>query len=103
MRVSLLLGIVACTTIEASAQFTGASTDNELLFSAVRRNKADLVKEYLDHGSANARDRLNNTPLMFAAINGNVEIVKMLLAAGADPKARSDDGTTALGVAALGG
>ena len=40
-----------------------------------------------------------STPLMFAAQHDHVDIVRQLLAAGADPNARGGHGLTALGIA----
>jgi ankyrin repeat protein len=40
------------------------------------------------------------TPFILAALGGNVSIMRALVAAGADPKATTDDGTTALMTAA---
>jgi ankyrin repeat protein len=42
-----------------------------------------------------ARDGTGATPLIRAAWNGHAEAVKALLAAGADPSARMQDGATA--------
>jgi len=78
-------------------------TKVQRMFEAVKQNNASEVKDSSLHWNANVRDDHNNTPLMFAAMNGNHEIVKYLLASGADPNALSEDGTTPLGAAALGG
>ena len=78
-----------------------------------------LVKELLDHGAnPNARiargsrktparpsDRpklglAGATPFMVAAAAGDVEVMRMLLAKGADPKLTTEDGTTPLMAAA---
>ncbi len=45
----------------------------------------------------NAREERGVTPLACAAAAGALESVTMLLAAGADPAAKADDGSTALG------
>lgn len=54
----------------------------------------------IDRASANSRDRTGCTPLMWAAERGEVETVRRLLEAGADPRAVSTFGFTALGQAA---
>jgi ankyrin repeat protein len=79
--------------------------------------KLELVKALLAHGAdANARlkkhpprygygsgSRLNfagATPFVLAALGGEASIMRELLAAGADPKLTTDDGSTALMTAA---
>jgi uncharacterized protein len=51
----------------------------------------------------NARGERGITPLACAAASGSLESVALLLAAGADPVAKADDGSTALGRAIQGG
>ena len=64
---------------------------------------AATLKAALGKGAnPNVRDPNNNTTaLILAAFLGQVEIAKMLLAAGADLKAVNDDGSTALSAAEL--
>src|SRR6266480_1931544 len=50
-----------------------------------------------------AADIVNNTPLMRAAYRGHVDVVKELLAYGADPNARNAFGNTAATLAARNG
>ena len=47
----------------------------------------------------NHPDNLGLTPLMAASLNGKPEVVRVLLAAGADKDLRNDDGETALDLA----
>ncbi|MBL8064521.1 MAG: ankyrin repeat domain-containing protein [Chthonomonadaceae bacterium] len=55
------------------------------------------VGELLAHGvEVDSRDSLGQTPLMLAAGRGGVECVRLLLAAGADPKARDRAWRTAI-------
>ncbi|MDR0564096.1 MAG: ankyrin repeat domain-containing protein [Azoarcus sp.] len=62
-----------------------------------------LVTALLDAGAdTNIRNRDGMTPLIYAALNGNPEIVSILLASGANVNARSEDGLTPLRVAVLG-
>jgi ankyrin repeat protein len=61
-----------------------------------------MVKLLLSLGAdANYVDPFGMTPLLWAAISdyGHSEIVKALLAAGADPYVRDKDGATALSLA----
>jgi ankyrin repeat protein len=85
------------------------------LHSAIQRAMPELVQMLIDHGAdVNARIEkplpavsrlgvpvpLGSTPFMLAANYTNLEIMRILLKAGADPKLRSRDQTTALMLAA---
>jgi uncharacterized protein len=82
-----------------------------------RPNMPDLVRALLEHGAnLNVRlkkvppmmrnldkpriDSTGGTPLLLAAATGDLKIMKMLLAKGADPSLTTVDGTTALMAAA---
>ena len=54
---------------------------------------AEIVKK--PGVNLNVKTSGGNTPLHFAAINGNNKIIKILLDAGADPKIKNDAGQTA--------
>lgn len=70
------------------------------LHSATAGNHDDVVAVLVDAGAdVNATQRHGWTPLHGAAQNGSLASVERLLAAGADPAARNDDGTTALDLA----
>jgi len=82
--------------------------DHGMLHLLAKRGDAPGVKWMLDHG-ANPNERWNHwngivTPLHLAAWQGHVDVMKELLAAGADPSIRDSmyDGT-ALGWAEHGG
>jgi ankyrin repeat protein/mono/diheme cytochrome c family protein len=49
-----------------------------------------------NRGSANATGPAGSTPLMYATLYGSADAMRDLLAAGADPNAAADGGTTAL-------
>ena len=60
------------------------------LFTAVEKNRADIVKIMLDHGvDVNLASLEKVTPLMAAAYSGNLEIVDLLLSK--NPKLEEDD------------
>jgi cell wall assembly regulator SMI1 len=62
------------------------------LFSAVKKGNVSAVRELLAQGvDPNSRDRGNETPLMAAARDGNLEIFGLLQQAGADLAARAKD------------
>ena len=75
--------------ILAGSFFAGCSSlDNEALFSAIRVKDASQVQRILDSGRITLdppqQPNQVNKPLAFAAAYGNLQIVKLLLAAGAD-------------------
>lgn len=67
------------------------------LENAIRENKVDIVKFYIDSGAdiGNGNKPIilhsNRAPLAFASANGSLEIVKMLLDAGADVNANKSN------------
>jgi len=72
------------------------SSGRTALHEAVRRRfgQGDSTTLLLDHGAEiNARDQLGNTPLQLA---GSAEQIEILVARGADPHARDNNGETAL-------
>jgi ankyrin repeat protein len=72
----------------------------ELLLLASGLGHADIVSSMIDHGiSPNAHGRKHRTALMAAAAFNRPGVVKVLLANGADPTAKDDDGETAYSVA----
>jgi len=79
------------------------TSKEQRFFEAVKQNHKDEVEDSVKHQNANIKDERGNTPLMYAAINGNEDIAKILLDASADVHAHSADGTTPLGAAALSG
>ena len=78
----------------------GADTNNGApLLSAVGYNQRDMVKLLLERGAKvdqQEEDGILGTPLIFAAIKGNADIARDLLAAGANVNSRTSNGATAL-------
>jgi ankyrin repeat protein len=65
--------------------------------STIDRGDLALVRSMLrDHSLANTSDANGASALMHAALNANLETVKLLLRSGADPRARNHAGATAL-------
>ena len=83
-----VLGLVAlCAVSFRSVALNAADPESEhVLFQAVRRGDAALLKDLLRRGTPpDIRDRDGSTPLMAAALHGSAEMVALLLEHGADP------------------
>ncbi|ORX57875.1 ankyrin [Piromyces finnis] len=82
--------------VEVNAQdYHGKSA----LFYAIKKNSPDLVQFLLeiDEVDINLTDRFNQTPLMVASKgNKNPEILKLLIAYGANPNIQDNNGKTSL-------
>jgi ankyrin repeat protein len=92
----------------AAGADVNARSDNDFavlpIHSAVAGGHDEVVAALIDAGAdVNARQRHGWTPLLGAAQNGSLASVERLLAAGADPAARNDDGNTAIDVARAAG
>jgi len=70
-----------------------------LMIAASRGDYASALR-LLAECEVNARDRLGNTALIYAAAGGHAEVVRLLLGAGADANTRNDAGLSALDRAA---
>lgn len=76
---------------------TAAERAPETFIEAVRAGRADLVSKWIGRGAGvNEFTEAGTTPLMEAAAYGYSEVVKVLLAAGADPDAADAEHKTAL-------
>ena len=74
------------------------------LFEAADSGAETQVIDLVKRGAEiNARNQKGTTPLMMAAANGHLEIVKALASLGGQVNARNNNGATALMVAAFGG
>ena len=71
------------------------------LHKAVREGHVETVAALLDTCDVNAESNIGMTPLQWACVTGNREIVELLLAHGADPNKRDEciDGMTATDMA----
>ena len=79
------------------------------LHIATREQNVEIVRLLLtqlgswDGININLQDRVGRTALMHAAYSGNLEIVDMLLSAGAEPSLLTEQGISSLGYAAIDG
>ena len=81
----------------ATAVFAQESKQEHILFQAIRRGDTELLRGALRAGTPpDVRASDGTTPLMAAALHGSAEMVSALLDAGADPRAVSEAGVTAL-------
>jgi len=81
----------------------GAAAEQTLLEAAEAGNRRAALAAIEAGGDVDARAPDGTTPLIWAAYNGDAELVERLLAAGADPDAQNEFGTSALTEAAIGG
>jgi len=80
-----------CGFVFAMATLLNAQTADDV-FRAIRAGDLDALRKM----PANVKDRLDNTPLHYAALYGNAESVRILLERGADVKARNKSDATPL-------
>ena len=98
MKKRIVIAVVLAVLLAALAY--AQTTD---FFALVKTGMPQDVQAAIDKGAdVNARDTTRDfTPLMYAAsFNPNPDVITVLLKAGADIKARSNSGTTALMAAA---
>ena len=82
---------------------TGTLDSIEVLKKMIARGadvNARMSRNGMKDGQRNRLNRLGATPFLLAAKNTDVEVMRLLVAAGADPKTPTADGTTPLMVAA---
>ncbi len=65
-------------------------------YPAIRQDDLAALRALVRDGGVNAKDTRDETPLMVAAAFGSVDAVRTLLASGADVRAASSTGVTAL-------
>src|SRR5512134_1730210 len=96
---------LAAVAALASALLAMAATAAEqTLLEAAEAGEHAAAVAALDAGAeADARAADGTTALIFAAYNGDADLVQRLLKAGADPNAKNEFGTFALAEAAIGG
>ncbi len=83
--------------IAVAAMAQSPESASEKFYSAIRDNNLTQLKTLLDDkSSVNVADDHEITPLMYAAENGSVEAMRLLLDRGADVNAQNAFGSTAL-------
>ncbi len=79
----------------ATAMLLKAQTTAETFFQAIRAGDSDTLRR-LCANPVNVKDRLDTTPLHYAALYGSTESVRILLEHGADVNLRNKSGATPL-------
>ena len=79
-----------------NACFDGGNSSYSLLALTIKINASDCFNVLLDKKVNLEKACSSKTPLMYAVKYGNLEMVKALIHAGADVKAKKDSGKTAL-------
>jgi hypothetical protein len=85
------------------AQFARGTLASDALFQAIDDHREPAALELMERGKPdlNARNANGDTVVHRAVETGMRQLLKALLAAGADPRAKAKDGETALHLAAL--
>src|SRR5882757_9645926 len=85
--------LVAC----ASLGYAATPNLSDQFYSAIRANDRVAFAKLLRGGAdANTRDSRGDTPLMYAAVAGSVDMMRQLMTAGADVNASNNFNSTAL-------
>lgn len=72
------------------------NSDYEGLFIAVETGDVRRVKEWLEKGNPDTRDKCDRTLLHYAAYRGRFNVARLLIDHGADVNAKDDNGRTPL-------
>ncbi len=93
---SMLLLLGFCVPALAADKIEPAPASAEEYFRAIRGNDLASLKALCKPGIGGTRDRLDWTPLHFAALYGSTDAVRIILEAGGDPNARNKSRATPL-------
>jgi ankyrin repeat protein len=89
-----LIGYLSLCT--ARALCLAPSDLSDRFYQAIRSDDPEALRSLARPETVNIADSRGATPLMYAAVVGSLEAMKLLLAAGADPNARNAFGVTPL-------
>ncbi|WP_342224629.1 ankyrin repeat domain-containing protein [Spiroplasma endosymbiont of Asaphidion curtum] len=104
-RIEIVKSLLSCSGIVINIlDNNGNGINTPLVFAIIKKN-IDVVKELLKYANINVNAMIENvlSPLHYAAENGYLAIVKLLLANGADVNAKAKNGATPLHYAAAKG
>lgn len=91
---------ITSTTLSNLA-IVSLSTDTDAFCTLIKQGNYEAVKGMIEAGVDVNKKSVGLTPLMYAARQNRIEIVKLLIANGADIKAKSNRGYSALKYAEL--
>ncbi|HEX5472427.1 MAG TPA: ankyrin repeat domain-containing protein, partial [Lacipirellulaceae bacterium] len=81
----------------APVDFHDGSSGTPLMYAV---GHMDMIKALVEAGAnINERSRLGRTPLMWAANDGHIDVIRYLLKKGANPALLDDNGESAAGLA----
>src|SRR5688572_29749232 len=86
-------GLLLLLTLTAAAQ---APDSSERFYQAIRNDDLTTLRALVQEAGVDAKDRQGQTPLMVAAAFGSPQAMRLLLVSGADVRAVSGAGVTAL-------
>jgi ankyrin repeat protein len=92
LRIPTILGLAFA--LIGTAAFP--QTVSERFYQSVRNDDLATLRSLVKDYGANLKDSRGQTPLMFAAAFGSLEAMNLLISSGADVKAESEFGVTAL-------
>ncbi|MCF6349084.1 MAG: ankyrin repeat domain-containing protein [Flavobacteriaceae bacterium] len=102
----LITALVISLAVNAKPIMTNSTLDNLTIASVVtetdtfctliKQGNLEAVKDMIKAGADVNKKSIGMTPLMYAARQNRVEIVKLLIANGAELKVKSNKGFTAL-------
>src|SRR5271165_3361898 len=99
-RLGTVLFVTAGIVLAGQTPTPSETPSADAVFRAIRANQLDELKRLATAGGANVKDKLQTSPLHYAALYGNAASIKTLLEAGADPNALDNRGATPLVYAA---
>lgn len=89
--------ILAGTMLAVSASLLAAEQmETDRYYQAIRQDDLAALRQLVQHGGVNAKDRQGSSPLFYAAAYGSLDAVRILVAAGADANAANAFGATPL-------
>jgi uncharacterized protein len=93
-KLRLAITLTLALALMATAAF--AQNVSERFYQSVRNDDLATLRLLVKDNGANIKDARGQTPLMFAAAFGSLEAMNLLISSGADAKAVSEAGVTAL-------
>jgi len=87
---------IATDSTSDNLAITTIVTETDAFCTLIKQGNFEAVKGMIEAGADVNKKSVGMTPLMYAARQNRVEIVKLLIANGADLKAKSNKGYTAL-------